>query len=314
MKHFFSTHLSHCDCCPRCCGVDRLAGETGVCGIGARVRVAHYGLHFGEEPPISGSRGSGTIFFAGCNLRCVFCQNHQISQEFLKDDFLPLSPTGLAEIMLELQTRGAHNINLVSPSHVIFQAADAITIAKQKGLRLPVVYNSGAYDSVDALREIRGLVDIYLPDLKYLENAVAKQLSSAADYADVAEEALREMFFQVGSLQTDHEGIATSGILVRHLVLPGHLDNSRSCLRFLAKLSPSIPVSLMSQYAPRHRALELPGMDRALSAAEYAEITSFALELGLENAFIQELTSQSTYVPNFDLPRPFDPIPTTTRR
>jgi putative pyruvate formate lyase activating enzyme len=298
-------HLGCCESCPRRCGANRLSGEVGFCRVDAGIPVAHVGLHFGEEPPISGVRGSGTIFLAGCNLRCVFCQNSQISQETPPARFRRLAPADLAMEMRRLQDRGAHNINFVSPSHMVFQMAEAIRLARQAGLVIPVIYNSNGYDSVAALRRIRGLVDIYLPDLKYLDNALGKNFSGVDDYADVVPGVLREMLDQVGSLVLDAEGIAVRGVLVRHLVLPGCLDNSRRCLDFLAKLAADIPVSIMAQYAPRYRAGAYPEIDRRLSQAEYDQIVDHAVDLGLENAFIQELAAAGHYLPDFARDDPF---------
>jgi putative pyruvate formate lyase activating enzyme len=286
--------------------VDRLAGETGFCGIGAGVPVSFAGLHFGEEPPISGNRGSGTIFIIGCNLNCVFCQNYQISQEFSGSPFETLSVDELAAQMLLLQHQGAHNINFVSPTHVVFYMAEAIRMARELGLTIPIVYNSNGYDSVDALRQIRGLVDIYLPDIKYQDDALAKRYSKAPDYPDVVIDVLREMFDQVGLLETDAQGVATRGVLVRHLVLPGHPENSRRCLDVLEKLSPKMFVSIMSQYSPRYKACDYPEIARPLTPDEYDAITDHALHLGLENAFVQELESQGHYLPDFDRKQPFN--------
>jgi len=302
----FTSQLSNCICCPRNCGVDRIAGKLAVCKIGAEIRISHAGLHFGEEPPISGRRGSGTIFFAGCNLRCVFCQNYQISQQFQLHPSRILSVDELADEMLRLQAAGAHNINFVSPSHMIFQMADAILVAKEKGLTIPIVYNTNGYDSVDALRQIRGLVDIYLPDLKYMDDKLGKRYSAVLDYAEVIPGVLREMLDQVGHLQMDEDGIATRGLLVRHLVLPDQLDNTRSCLRFLADLSPDIFVSIMSQYSPQHKASKYPEINRTLTKDEYDEITEYALDLGLENAFVQEIESQTACLPDFEQANPFN--------
>jgi putative pyruvate formate lyase activating enzyme len=305
MSQRFTDQLAHCECCPRRCGVDRLAGRTGFCRIAADARISHTGLHFGEEPPISGTRGSGTIFFAGCNLRCVFCQNHQISQEFETTRTRTLTAHALADEMLRLQEAGAHNINLVSPSHVIFQAADAVVAARSRGLAIPVVYNSNGYDSVDALRQVEGLVDIYLPDIKYLSNDLARRYSGAADYADVIPGVLAEMLRQVGHLEMDEQGVARRGLLVRHLVLPGAVDDSRRCLALLVKLLPAIHVSMMSQYSPQYRAAEYPAINRPLTTKEYREVVDYAIELGLDNAFIQGLNSRGEYLPDFDLDRPF---------
>ncbi len=298
--------LTRCECCPRKCRVNRIGGQIGFCRISASTRISHAGLHFGEEPPISGTRGSGTIFFPGCNLRCVFCQNYQISQEFQQGHTRTLTTDELASEMLRLQDEGAHNINFVSPSHMVFQMADAVKVAKGKGLVVPVVYNSNGYDSVDALRQIQGLVDIYLPDIKYLENGLGKQFSAADDYADVIPGALREMLDQVGHLEMDDDGIAVRGLLVRHLVLPGYLGNSRRCLHSLADLSPDTYISIMSQYSPQYRAGDYPGINRTLTEEEYDEVMDYALDLGLENAFIQEIESQEHYLPDFAQESPFN--------
>lgn len=293
-------------CCPRTCGVNRLEGEVGFCRIGAASPIAHAGLHFGEEPPISGSRGSGTIFFVGCNLRCLFCQNSDISQGFGTLNSESRTASELAAEMLALQEQGAHNINFVSPSHMIFQMADAIQIAKKQGLNLPVVYNSGGYDSVQALRAIRGLVDIYLPDLKYMDSELAVRLSFAKGYVENVISVLEEMLDQVGILETDADGIATGGLLVRHLVLPGQLANSQKCLDALAALSPYLHVSLMSQYSPRYHACDVPDMNRPLSAEEYNSLVDYAADLGMEHLYIQHIESQTHYLPDFQKNNPFE--------
>ncbi|MBN1316444.1 MAG: radical SAM protein [Anaerolineales bacterium] len=306
MEPSFTHHLSTCTSCPRRCGADRLAGEIGVCRTGGGIQISYAGLHHGEEPPISGHRGSGTVFFTGCNLACVFCQNYQISQEFQNQRNRTLTVDEMAGEMLDLQDRGAHNINFVSPTHVVYPMADAILAARRKGLAIPVVYNSNGYDSVEALRQIRGLVDVYLPDIKYMDNELAQRYSKANDYANIIPGVLEEMQDQVGRLQMDEDGIATRGLLVRHLVLPGQLENSRRCLQILAGLDPGIFVSIMSQYSPQYKAQNYPEIDRTLTVAEYDEITDYALELNLENAFIQELESQEHYLPSFDLEQPFE--------
>jgi putative pyruvate formate lyase activating enzyme len=235
----------------------------------------------------------------------VFCQNYQISQEFQMGRTRTLTTDGLVSEMLRLQDKGAHNINFVSPSHVVFQMADAILVAQGQGLVIPVVYNSNGYDAVDALRQIRGLVDIYLPDIKYMDNELGKRFSAVDNYADAVPGVLREMLAQVGHLEMDEDGIAVRGLLVRHLVLPNHLDNSQRCLRFLADLSPDIFVSIMSQYSPQYKADDYPETNRTLTKYEYDEITDYTLNLGLDNAFIQELASQGHYLPDFDQERPF---------
>ncbi|MBF0107145.1 MAG: radical SAM protein [Deltaproteobacteria bacterium] len=326
--------ITHCLCCPRGCGVNRLEGQTGFCGVASGIHnphqtanptradtmqtlmpkrvekhclvpVSHAGLHFGEEPPISGFCGSGTIFFCGCNLKCVFCQNYQISQHFKDGSYQTLSCQELAAKMLTLQDQGAHNINLVSPTHVVFQVADAIKLARDKGLVIPIVYNSNGYDAVDMLREIKGLIDIYLPDIKYMEHHVAKEYSSAENYPDIIPAVLNEMFKQVGDLKLDANGMAVRGLLVRHLVLPHHITNSKKCLEVIADLSINTCVSLMSQYAPRHLAPSYAKISAPLLKDEYDEITEHALNLGLENAFIQELSSHKEYLPDFSQTKPF---------
>jgi len=312
MNKAFIDRLTGCMCCPRQCGVNRLQGQVGFCRIPATIEISHAGLHFGEEPPISGTQGSGTIFFAGCNLRCVFCQNYQISQEFHRSNTITLTTDELAAEMVHLQDKGAHNINFVSPSHMIYQMADAIEAAKGMGLVVPVVYNSNGYDSVAALRQIRGLVDIYLPDLKYLENDLGKQFSGADDYADIVPEVLGEMLAQVGHLEMNNDGIAVRGLLVRHLVLPGCLENSRKCLDFLSELSQDTYISIMSQYSPQYKSCDHPRINRTLTEDEYDEIMNYALDLGLENAFIQELESQASYLPDFNQESPFDQDSATT--
>ena len=297
--------MSDCQLCPMKCRVNRLEGELGECHSGDKASVASFNLHFGEEPPISGTRGSGTIFFAGCNLHCVFCQNYQISQEFRPTDQQRFSVAELADEMLRLQGMGAHNINFVSPTHMIYQMADAVVKARQNGLAIPIVYNSNGYDSVDALRRIRGLVDIYLPDVKYIHNNLAKRFSDVKDYADVVPGVIAEMLHQVGHLQLDDDGIAVRGLLVRHLVLPGHVANSRDCLAFLADLAPEVHLSIMSQYSPQYKACDVPPLDRKLSSVEYENILNYADVCGLQNAFIQELASQDNYVPDFYKSAPF---------
>jgi putative pyruvate formate lyase activating enzyme len=210
-------------------------------------------------------------------------------------------------MMLRLQKEGAHNINFVSPSHMVFQMADAIEEARRLGLAIPIVYNSNGYDSLESLRRIRGLVDIFLPDLKYMGDTLGRCYSGVDDYADIAPAAIEEMLGQVGPLELDPEGIARRGLLVRHLVLPGRMENSRDCLSYLAGLGSRMAISVMSQYSPQHNAALHPGMDRVLSPEEYDEVVDCALELGLKNAFVQELESQLHYLPDFERERPFDP-------
>ncbi|MBE0651710.1 MAG: radical SAM protein [Bacteroidales bacterium] len=302
----FTEQLSVCNVCPRFCGVNRLAGKTSDCGMDASIQVSHIGLHHGEEPPISGTGGSGAIFFAGCNLHCVYCQNHQISQQFRENHPKTYSLTELVDEMLKLQEQGAHNINFVSPSHVAFQMADAIVHARKSGLKIPVVYNSNGYDSVETLKKIRGLVDIYLPDIKYLDNALGWRYSKVKDYADVIPGVLKEMYAQVGDLAFDKDDNATRGMLVRHLVLPGMIENSKQCLKLLSEISPNIYISLMSQYSPLYKASQYPEINRSLTVEEYDEIMDYAMDLDLENVFIQELESKDACIPDFSQEKPFN--------
>lgn len=273
-------HLERCDLCARYCRVNRLQGTQGaVCRTGERAWVASYGPHHGEERPISGFGGSGTIFFTRCNLRCVFCQNWEISQ---KGEGREVSPKALAGMMLELQAMGCHNINLVSPSHVVAQILAAVALAARQGLRLPLVYNTGGYDSLEALTLLDGVVDIYMPDMKWGDSQAAHRYSHVRDYWAVNQAAVREMHRQVGDLVLDDRGIAVRGLLVRHLVLPGDLANTRRVLEFIAReLSPRTYVNLMDQYYPCYRAAEYPPLDRRLSAAEFRAAVETARELGL---------------------------------
>jgi putative pyruvate formate lyase activating enzyme len=270
--------LASCDLCPRRCGVDRLRGERGTCRTGAEAVVASAGPHFGEEAPLVGQSGSGTIFFAWCNLRCQYCQNHTISQG---GEGQAVTPEALAEIMLALQSRGCHNINTVTPSHVVPQILAATHIAAQKGLRIPLVYNTGGYDSVETLALLDGVVDIYMPDCKYADAAVAKRYSQVDDYPAVNQAAVREMHRQVGDLRCDARGVAQRGLLVRHLVLPEGLAGTAQIVTYLAALSQDTYLNVMAQYRPCYRAYDLPPLDRPITRAEYAEAVRLALEAGL---------------------------------
>lgn len=275
--------LSPCRLCPRRCKANRLEGEVGLCRIGRLTKVASYGPHYGEERPLSGRRGSGTIFFGGCNLRCCFCQNYDISQRPTGEE---VDAEGLASIMLALQKMGCHNINLVTPTHVIPQILEALTSAAQRGLLLPLVYNSGGYDSVEALRLLDGIVDIYMPDMKYADPKVAKALSGAEDYPEVNKAAVKEMYRQVGDLELDERGIATRGILVRHLVLPGGLAGTGEIAEFLAKeISPRTFFNVMDQYYPTYRAFEHPEIAHRITTAEFEAAVKAANDAGLTRLY-----------------------------
>lgn len=274
-------HLRDCDLCARYCHVDRLKGSKGaVCRTGEQAIVHSHGPHHGEEDPLRGHRGSGTIFFSWCNLRCVFCQNWEISHKGLGQ---PVTPEQLAQMMLQLQAMGCHNINLVSPSHVVAQILAALQIAAGKGLRLPLVYNTGGFDSLEALALLDGVVDIYMPDMKYGSSETAHRYSRIRDYVAVNRTAVKEMHRQVGDLSLDADGIARRGLLIRHLVMPGLPEETAAVLRFIAdELSPDSYVNLMEQYRPCYRAGDYPPLDRPLDSGEYLQALQTAKACGLE--------------------------------
>lgn len=269
--------LESCTICPRHCRVDRTAGQTGDCRTGRQAVVASVQLHFGEEPEISGTQGSGTIFFSHCNLHCQFCQNHDISQTGYG---ALVSPQEMANMMLNLQERGAHNINLVTPSHVIPQIVEALCLAVPKGLNLPLVYNSGGYDEAATLQMLEGIFDIYMPDFKTLSPDVAAEYLEAPDYPSAATQALTEMHRQTGLLQTDKDGIAVKGLLIRHLVMPGCLEDTRRILTWIADhLSPQVHVNIMGQYHPAFRARQHPSLAKSLTLQEYQQALTLQKEI-----------------------------------
>jgi putative pyruvate formate lyase activating enzyme len=278
--------LTACDLCPQNCRVNRTAGETGECGITDRMLVASSNLHHGEEPPLSGDRGSGTIFFSGCSLSCLYCQNYPISQQLVGS---PYTVEELAQAMLNLQKRGAHNINLVTPDHVIGHIVKAIGLAAKEGLSIPIVFNSSGYQKVKTIRLLEGIIDIYLVDMRYADNEIARNCSQAKKYKEVNRAAVKEMFRQVGNL-VRRNGIAVRGILVRHLVLPGGWSGSEEVFRFLAdKISPDVYVSLMSQYFPAYHAVGHPQLSRRITRAEFDRAVEIFYTAGLKRGYIQEM-------------------------
>lgn len=288
-----------CTICPRRCNADR-DQRPGVCGAGASPRVARAALHFWEEPCISGTRGSGAMFFSGCPLKCCFCQNSDISDGCNGTD---ITVERLAEISLELQAQGAHNINLVSPTHFTPQIAQALRLARDGGLTVPIVYNSGGYDSPEGLRLMDGLVDIYMPDLKYADSERSMRYSGAADYFEVASRAIPEMARQAGPAAFDAEGVMKRGLIVRHLVLPGGTRDSVAVLDWLAENldRESIVVSLMSQYMPCHRSALYPEINRRLTTLEYNRVLEHYHTLGFRYGYCQQRSSaDAAYVPPFD--------------
>jgi putative pyruvate formate lyase activating enzyme len=299
------TLLASCTVCPRDCGNNRLENVLASCASGLRPVVSSYTPHFGEEPALSGTRGAGNIFFGNCNLRCVYCQNYQISQDFAAQRKNEVPVERLAEMMLELQDRGCHNIGLVSPTHYAPQAAKAILLAARRGLRLPIVYNTNAYDSVEVLRLLDGIVDVYLPDFKYADSASGWLYSKVPDYAERSREALIEMYRQKGAgLVFDEEGSLVAGLLVRMLVLPENVAGISESLAWIAEtLSPRVAISLMSQYYPIHRAAssgKYSALSRSITAAEWEEALAALASNGMENGYQQEFeTANRYYRPDF---------------
>jgi len=271
--------LSPCTVCPRRCRVDRLSGETGVCRTGRHAVVSSFNPHFGEESPLVGRGGSGTIFFTNCNLKCIFCQNYEISHLGEGEE---VDPGKIASVMMYLQRLGCENINLVSPTHVAPQILEALPQAIDRGLRVPIVYNTGGYDSVEMLRLLEGVVDIYMPDMKYGSNEVAKRLSGVDDYVERNQEAVLEMHRQVGDLVIDKDGVAVRGLLVRHLVLPNGLAGTEVVAKFLAdKVSKDTYVNIMDQYRPCYKASSIPALSRRITGEEFEEAMRIARENGL---------------------------------
>ena len=274
-------HLSICDVCAWECPVDRRAGRMGVCRTGELAKVSSYGPHFGEEAPLTGIRGSGTIFFTRCNLRCQYCQNHNISQT---DRGELVEPKTIAAMMLELQSRGCHNINFVSPSHVVPQILAAVWIAAQEGLQIPLVFNSGGYDSMVMLELLDGVIDIYMPDMKYGDAELAKRYSRIRNYPKVNQQVVKEMHRQVGNLSINEHGIAKRGLLVRHLVLPNNLAGTEEIISYLSnQVSTRTYLNIMSQYRPAYKSHLYPALNRRVTNQEYEDVVHFALKAGMSN-------------------------------
>jgi len=277
--------LRSCDLCPHDCGVNRIRGERGICGAGLKPRIASANLHHGEEPPISGTKGSGTIFLSGCSLKCTFCQNFPISQLGNGEE---ITTGELAARMLRLQRQGVHNVNFVTPTHYLPQILAALWLAIPRGFGLPIVWNSSGYEKVDALRLLDGVIDIYLPDMKYAEERFSVEYSAAPGYRDCNRAAVSEMLRQAGQMQPDDDGIARRGLIVRHLVLPGGIAGSRETLAWIAEnLGTATHVALMNQYFPAHRAVSSNVIGRKIDDAEYAEAVEALEEYGLDNGWVQ---------------------------
>ncbi|UCG54043.1 MAG: radical SAM protein [Dehalococcoidia bacterium] len=294
--------LAACDICPRQCGVNRLIGRTGFCHSGHLPIVSSFCDHHGEEPVLSGSRGSGTIFFGNCNLKCCYCQNHQISQNYRYQKNNMIDHDALAGYMLYLQNSlGCHNINFVSPSHFVPQIAKALLEAIPMGLKIPLVYNTNSFDSTETLKELAGIIDIYLPDLKYASDRYAQRFSKAHRYVIHSRNAIKEMYRQVGELVVDNHGVAQRGLILRHLVLPNNIAGSRQSFKWLAEeVSPHVTISLMSQYHPVHKAYNHLPLARPINNAEYTEALQAMEEAGLGEGWAQDLVSHKHYIPDFE--------------
>ena len=292
-------NLKHCAACPRKCGINRVDGKVGFCTATDKIKVAKYMLHFWEEPCISGKSGSGTVFFSGCPLRCEFCQNHEISEKCVGRE---VSCDELATIFLELQNMGANNINLVSPTIYVYQIIEAVKIAKSKGLKLPIIYNTSGYENVETIKLLSGIIDVYLPDFKYASDILARKYSKVSNYVDNVENVLKEMVSQVGNVEFDENGLIKKGVIIRHLILPNNVLNSKLVLKWIKdNLGSDVYVSIMAQYFPTHKALYDKTLNRKITKEELDSVLEYAESIGLKNGYVQELGShEEEYVPKFD--------------
>lgn len=291
--------MSGCVLCPRNCGVDRRSGKRGYCGMPGEIYAARAALHMWEEPCISGEEGSGTVFFSGCPLRCIYCQNRKIA---LGDTGKPITLSRLCDIFFELKEKGANNINLVTPTHYADKIAVAIEMAKNKNIGIPFVYNTGNYEKVETLKMLEGLIDIYLPDFKYYSPDIAKQYSNAPDYYEYAMKGLKEMYRQTGKPEFDERMMMRKGIIVRHLVLPGHTKDSKKVIESVYKeFGDNVYISIMNQYTPLEEMKSDKLLGRKLTQAEYDEVVDYAIDIGVENGFIQEgETAKESFIPSFE--------------
>lgn len=295
----FQTLLSDCTLCPRRCHADRIHGETGYCGMSSRIFAARAALHMWEEPCISGKKGSGTVFFTGCGLRCCFCQNREIA---VGNSGKEITVQRLADIFMELKEKGAGNINLVTGAHYVPHIIEGLEISKRKGMDLPVIYNSSGYEEEDTLRMLEGYVDVYLPDFKYMDSSLAKAYSNASGYPEKAKLAIQEMVRQTGPCCFDEEGYIRKGTIVRHLILPGHTKNSLQILEYLFKAyRDKIFISIMNQYTPVVENSKYQELNRAVTRREYEKVFDYAVSIGITNGFVQEgKTAGESFIPAFD--------------
>ncbi|OPJ63028.1 radical SAM protein [Clostridium oryzae] len=292
--------LNKCTICPRNCNVNRNEGMKGYCSADNNLKIARAALHFWEEPCISGEKGSGTVFFSGCSLKCVFCQNYNISQDSFGKN---ISIERLAEIFLELQDKNALNINLVTPTHYVPQIINAIEIAKNNNLNIPIIYNSSGYEKAETIKLLDGYIDVYMPDLKYFDNKYSFKYSNAKDYFEFASESINEMVRQVGDVSLDDNGIIKKGVIIRHMLLPGLLFDSKKIIDYIYNsFGNSVYLSLMNQYTPMNKSADYPEINKPISEKYYDSIINYALSLGIENGFIQEQgTVSESFIPPFDL-------------
>lgn len=289
--------LEKCTICPHKCGIDRTK-QVGRCKSTDKIKIALYSIHNFEEPCISGDNGSGTIFFSNCNMNCVFCQNYEISQQGKGKE---ISIEELAEIMLKQQEKGVENINLVTPTSYAIHIIQAIKIAKKKGLNIPIVYNTNGYEEIETIKLLQGYIDIYLPDLKYYDNNLAKKYSKVNNYFEISTKAIKEMYKQVGAPKLDERGIMKKGLMIRHLILPNNIENSKKILKWIKEnIDNEVYVSIMAQYFPTYKAKDIKELSRKLTKKEYKEVEEYLYELDLENGYIQELGEhEEEYVPKW---------------
>lgn len=292
--------LNSCTLCPHNCKVNRLEGKKGRCKCDNTLKIALASLHMFEEPCISGTNGSGTVFFTNCNLNCIYCQNYEISQGGKGKE---IAIQTLADIFIKQQEKGAHNINLVTPTMYVYQIIEAIKLARKNGLKIPIIYNSNGYENVETIKMLNGYIDVYLPDLKYYTNELSKKYSNVDNYFEVATNAIKEMYSQVGNAVFDDNEIIQKGVIIRHLVLPNHIQNTKNILKWINENLPKdIYVSVMAQYFPTYKAKNDSLINRKLNKKEYKEVLNYLYSLDLQNGYIQELGShEEEYVPNFNL-------------
>ena len=292
--------LEKCSICPHMCGINRNNGQVGRCKSNDKVKIALYSVHDFEEPCVSGENGSGTIFFSNCNMNCVFCQNYEISQQGKGKE---ITIERLAEIFLEQQNRNVNNINLVTPTSYVPQIIEAIKIARVNGLKIPIVYNTNGYENVETLKMLEGYIDIYLPDLKYAENNLGLEYSKVKNYFEIATTAIKEMYRQVGSPKLNNDGIIEKGLIIRHLILPSNIENSKKVLKWIKEnMNKDVYVSVMAQYFPTYKAKQIENINRKLTKEEYEKVENYLYDLDIENGYIQELGEhEEEYVPKWDV-------------